>query len=426
MFPRLFTLLCAVAFSCSAFAEALDPILAVDKLWSLKQDEFQAATKGLPFRWTSSAQDSARAASTGMTLFELPVYEVIARFDAGQLKLITATFYARGDAGGIPKEKFDALVVSASEAITKFTGTKFTPRGKDATNAVRADGVTWQNIIAHYLLEYSFTREVKTRGIPFRAEFVRLEIGPPEAKLNLLASVAAKPKFTGPTHLKRDTATGDVWLFDVPMVDQGQKGYCVVASTERVMRYFGNPVDANELAQIANSDAAAGTSLDSMNSALKKISSRFKVRVRTLEQQDTKGVLGMIKDYNRAAKRLHETEIPDLGMRMDLGSIFHSMNYDVLKEARTKNPGDLTRFQRSVQTHIDLGIPLLWSVQLGMAPEAGIPQSAGGHMRLIIGYNTTKKEILYSDSWGAGHELKRMPAADAWTITTGLTSVEPT
>jgi hypothetical protein len=46
-------------------------------------------------------------------------------------------------------------------------------------------------------------------------------------------------------------------------------------------------------------------------------------------------------------------------------------------------------------------------------------------MRLIIGYNTKTQEVLYTDSWGAGHELKRMAAADAWTITTGLTSVEP-
>jgi hypothetical protein len=40
------------------------------------------------------------------------------------------------------------------------------------------------------------------------------------------------------------------------MVDQGEKGYCVVASVERVLRYYGGTVDQHELAQIANSDAA--------------------------------------------------------------------------------------------------------------------------------------------------------------------------
>jgi hypothetical protein len=43
------------------------------------------------------------------------------------------------------------------------------------------------------------------------------------------------------------------------MVDQGDKGYCVVASVERVMRYYGAAVDQHELAQVANSDAAIGT-----------------------------------------------------------------------------------------------------------------------------------------------------------------------
>jgi hypothetical protein len=50
-------------------------------------------------------------------------------------------------------------------------------------------------------------------------------------------------------HVKRDPVSGDVWLGDVPMVDQGQKGYCVVASAERVMRYYGSKVDENELAR---------------------------------------------------------------------------------------------------------------------------------------------------------------------------------
>jgi hypothetical protein len=78
-----------------------------------------------------------------------------------------------------------------------------------------------------------------------------------------------------------------------------------------------------------------------------------------------------------------------------------------------------------VQSHVDDGVPLLWSVMLGIVPEQKAPQGFGGHMRLIIGYNSKSSEILYSDSWGPGHELKRMPAVDAWTITTGLNTIEP-
>jgi hypothetical protein len=102
------------------------------------------------------------------------------------------------------------------------------------------------------------------------------------------------------------------------------------------------------------------------------------------------------------------------------------MQPDLLKEVRTKNKADVGKFQRTVQSSVDQGEPLLWSVVLGFVPEnPALPQTRGGHMRLIIGYNNKTQEIMYTDSWGAGHELKRMVLADAWTITTGLTSIEP-
>jgi hypothetical protein len=404
-------------------------MLANPQLWSLDQEGFQKATAGLPFEWTSNAQDSARAASRkGMTLFGLPVYEVIARFENKKLSVISANFYARGDAGDLNEPSFEKLRTETIETISKATGQKPVERGKDPTSAVKAEGTLWTTAKSQYLLESSYTREVKSRNIPFRAEFVRLEVRPALQKQGLIAaslSSGKKEKFNGPTHVKKDAATGDVWLGDVPMVDQGQKGYCVVASTERVMRYYGSDVDANELAQTANSDAEGGTSSAAMRAALKKLAARLKVRVREHESLDVKQVLDMIKDYNRNAKKAGEAELPDPGYSIDIGLIYHSMKGPVLKEARTKNKSDLSRFQRDVQSHIDAGIPLLWSVQLGLLAEPGLPQAGGGHMRLIIGYNTKNQEILYSDSWGAGHELKRMKADDAWTITTQLVTIEP-
>ena len=82
---------------------------------------------------------------------------------------------------------------------------------------------------------------------------------------------------------------------------------------------------------------------------------------------------------------------------------------------------------RIVREHIDKGVPVMWGLQIGMFPENGqqARQSRGGHMRLIIGYNETKKEIIFSDSWGAGHEKKRMAAPDASAATMGLYLLQP-
>ena len=421
--------LALAALAASAFAAPLDPLFSAENLWTMKQNDFMAVAGRLGYEWTSNTRDSARAARPDLTFLGQPAVESVARFEGEALKEITVTLYARGDSGDWSEEKFDALIRTSAEAITKLTAVKFTPRGKDPASAVKADGLLWKTDKARYLLEYSKTKEVKTRGIPFRAEFVRLEVSAPEKKASLLAGAAAgqHAKFSGPAHVKKDAATGDVWLGDVPMVDQGQKGYCVVASTERVMRYYGNAVDANELAQVANTSTSGGTSTDAMLEALKKLGARLKVRVRDVEHGDSvKDILKLIADYNRAAKRAGVAEIPDQGNSIDVGEVYRAMKGDVLKEVRTKNKSSLSRFQREVQAHIDQGVPLLWTVMLGLAKEPGIaPQTFGGHMRLIIGYNTAKEEILYSDSWGAGHELKRLPAADAWTMTTGAMTIEP-
>lgn len=417
----------ASAIIAPAFAAPLEPLLDPASIWTKQKEPFMTSAKSLGFEWTSAAQDSARAAVKDMTFHGLPVVESIVRFEGDAPKEVTVVLYARGDVGDWTELKFDGLVRSAAETINKATGAKFTVRGKDPTSAVKADGLLWTTDSARYVLEYSKTKEVKTRNIPFRAEFVRLEILPPEKKQGLLASAMAgsKTKFSGTAHVKKDATSGDVWIADVPMVDQGQKGYCVVASAERVMRYYGNSVDQQELAQVANTSTAGGTSSDAMFDALKKLSARLKVRVREVEKSDIKDILKLMADYNRAAKKANAPLIPDQGRMIDVGEVYNVMDTNVLKEIRTKNKADLGRFQRTVQAHIEEGTPLLWTVMLGKIPEKGIPQNAGGHMRLIIGYNPKTEEILYSDSWGAGHELKRMPAADAWTMTTGAMSIEP-
>jgi hypothetical protein len=418
-------LLCALCTS--APAAPLDPLLNPETLWRLTRDEFMTAGAMLGFEWTSSRRESARASGPGMTLLGLPVVEAIVRFGDAAPSEATAVLYARGDAGDLPEQKFNDLVSSAGSTLNQATNAKPVRRGRDPTNAVKADGVLWETEKARYLLEFSKTSEVKSRGIPFRAEFVRLEITPPEKKQGLLVTSlgSARPKFSGPAHVKKDAATGDVWIVDVPMVDQGQKGYCVVATAERVMRYYGVSADQQELAQAANTATTGGTNFEAMFDALKKLSARLKVRVREVERMEVNAVVKMIADYNRAAKRAGAPLIPDQGRMIDIGTVYRTMNANVLKEIRTRNKSDLSRFQRTVQSHVNEGTPLLWTVILGKIEERGIPQDAGGHMRLIIGYNARTEEILFSDSWGAGHELKRMPAADAWTITTGAMSIEP-
>ena len=92
----------------------------------------------------------------------------------------------------------------------------------------------------------------------------------------------------------------------------------------------------------------------------------------------------------------------------------------------TTSTGSRVRyFGDQIRQKIDAGIPIIWSVWLGIVPETpALPQSSGGHMRLILGYDR-EGNVLYSDSWGAGHERKKMRLEDALLITTGLRTLAP-
>jgi len=403
----------------------LDAAVASETLWTVCPADFVASHSSLGFHWVSQAHDSAQSTLKGGMLFGIPVYQTIIRFDGEKPGEVTAFFYNRGDAGKIGKDEFTKLIQSALSAVSAATNTKYTLRGKDASNAVKADGFIWNTEKTTFLLEYSFTRE--PAGIPFRAEFLRLQMTPREKPKGLLEqSFAASQKpaaFRGPDHVVHDSASGDVAIKDIPMVDQGEKGYCVVASAERVLRYYGVRVDENELAQLANTSASEGTSVTALTNSLKKLTARLKIRVRTVNSQ---ALPALIDEYNRVARQEKANPVVLNPLTNDMSQVFVQMKPDVLRIARLKNRSAFAAFERLVQAHVDKGIPLLWSVALGIIPEPHLKvPKPGGHMRLIIGYNAKTRELIYSDSWGIGHESKRMSGEDAWTITMGMATIEP-
>lgn len=451
----------------------LDPWLTSANLWQANPDAFASSTaRSFGFRWVSQTRDAARAAYRGLRLHDLPVTEVLARFSPGSatvptgspgiapapatlavtggqtlLSAVQVSIYNRGDAGDLDQKSFDALVERSKAGLGALTNAAPVDRGADNGSAVQSRGLVWTtaNPGSRYLLEWSATPENKVQGIAYRAEFIRLRITPQagQPKGFLAERRAAESAAAGssrpatvraselPIRLQKKP-DGSRQLAGIPMVDQGQKGYCVTASTERVLRYYGVETDQNELAQIANTATAGGTSTDAMVAALKKLASRFKVNVVTEVNPTYADFLREVDDYNRAARNSRLPGVTPINAQpvngvLSYELITNQMNGEVLRESRTKlNPAYMTRFEKDVQARLDRGIPLLWSVTLGLLPEESLtPQTRGGHMRLIIGCNPQTHEIYYSDSWGMGHELKKMPLADAWTITTGLFTLEP-
>ena len=74
-------------------------------------------------------------------------------------------------------------------------------------------------------------------------------------------------------------ANGDVVIPNVPTVDQGENGYGAVATVERLLRFYGDPVDQHTMAQLAGSDADKGTNPDALVAALRRMASQTKLKV---------------------------------------------------------------------------------------------------------------------------------------------------
>jgi len=385
---------------------SLDPLLNVPENWQMTPDEFEKTyTENDNKLYVWLTQDRSRAklsrklygnAEINLTAFEgsVPAQEVIVDFAEGKLNLVSVSIFNRADSPEISTENFKERFTNTGKAMGKSFKTSPRRRDADSKSGLLTEGFSWYSQkIGFALLEHNEgALEASDR------EFLRLRIARPKAKGPLAASLqhtrggAATRLGDLPRNVvKKDN--GDVFIADLPMVDQGDKGYCVVATAQRVFEYYGIGADMHQIAQIADADPERGTSTLLMAKELDKIDYRFKTRL---------DIIGMGQPLTEVDKKRGEYYVGD--------------------------PVEERKFLKEIQSYVDDGLPLLWSLELGRYPEKPqlSPQTSGGHMRLIIGYNDKTEEIIFSDSWGAGHEAKRMKMSDSYKATHGLFVLKPT
>ncbi len=408
-------------------ADPLGDLVTSETFWAEGQaDSFMTEFGALGFRWTSEAKGSARSISKDLTLRDRKVGESIVYFEDGKPIQIQISIHNRADdpvmSGRSGREEFNETIKDWASFLDEVTGVTMEHRGKDKKSAVKADGVIWTLPDRAYLLEYSSVG----RTNDFKSQFIRLRVAPAMKKSFMEEKLEGEKtgpvaKASLPDNVVKE---GDTLFIDnIPMVDQGGKGYCVVATAARIFNYYGLQVTMHELAQLSGADPDKGTSVQEMIEEIGRLAGRFKTRVRTHDEMEYDDVCDLTDDYNRMAKRMDKKELPDSGNQWDN---FDRFDPEVLKETRLRSKSGIGKFEREVKRTIDIGIPLLWTVTVGIFEEPKrISQSRGGHMRLIIGYDEKEREIIFSDSWGAGHEKKRLGLEEAYCMTKGIYSIQP-
>ena len=190
---------------------------------------------------------------------------------------------------------------------------------------------------------------------------------------------------------------GDVILKDIPMVNQGPKGYCVPATWERAMRYMGVPADMYVLAMAGQSGAGGGTSTIAIANGAKDAVSRGG---RKIESASIKIEPGTVAKYI------------DRGLPV-MWAMFSTKEYNDIANARTK--------ERAGMTDAAAWKKALADARKGQKPLQ--PDRNEGHVCMIIGYNKETGEVAVSDSWGPAFEERWILGVEATQVSQGGVTV---
>jgi len=320
----------------------------------------------------------------------VPVEELIVDFKDGKFLGITISIYNRGDGGSIDSSEFDRRFKVVGKYIGEALAIRPTKKEARPKQGMLTEGFVWISARGKAVLEHN-PEAMKSSNFEFLRMRLAIRNAPGAYETATKTRAGANVKLSElPKNVRRKD--GSVYVDNIPMVDQGSKGYCVVASAQRLFEYYGIPCDMHQLAEIAGADPERGTSSITTNKELGAIDHLFKLRFTCLAVGHQGGLVELRDNRYVGAEVTEKT--------------FHKM----------------------IHKSIDAGIPLLWSLGLGEYKEepAISPQANGGHMRMIIGYNDQKKRVIFSDSWGAGHEFKTMDAHDTYRATHGLFLMKPT
>lgn len=430
------------AFCSIADAEGFDPYVEDSpRMWLRTQN---AWLEGETASWFRPVSDKANAAlrypgysnSPKVEFLGHRLYEMVLKFGTDRLLGVTMSIYNRGDAGELSETRFSDMVSTVDKDISTWArfGGKLRP-AEDLAAGAMINSKVWMltNVVVE--MKWSASKHaVSAHGIKgFRAEYVQLVLTPRDVYNRAPSSGGVSVPGHGATavavkrNVKKDKG-GFVYIDNIPMVDQGQKGYCAVATAERVLRYYGKNLDEHVLAQMAGTQTRGGTSPDDMFEVFRRIGLKLDVKINVHCACSVRQVVNTVTKYNQQARK-DKVEIVDLGKGevIDLGEVYKSMDLSTLRRSRCeREPAARKKFIADIIGNVDQGIPLEWIVMLGLVKEEPeLPQSGGGHMRIIFGYNKVTQELIYTDSWGMGHERKTMSFDNAWTITTGLFSLDP-
>ncbi|RYD85865.1 MAG: hypothetical protein EOP84_00985, partial [Verrucomicrobiaceae bacterium] len=250
----------------------LDDLMVFPQVWEMTPDQLEkdfGGTNGKLMKWLTKDKTRAKFSRKLYSNVEIdlkalggevPLEEAVVDFVGGKVNVITFSIFNRGDGGEITKEEFEKRFKACGVGMSKALAAKPTVMKADRQQGLLSEGYRWTSPAGIAVLEYN---EGSMADQP--REFMRLRVSRKGATGGLAAAMlasrggaAVKLSDLPRNVVKEDD--GSVHVAGLPMVDQGNKGYCVVASVQRLFEYFGIGADMHQIAAVSGADPEKGTS----------------------------------------------------------------------------------------------------------------------------------------------------------------------
>lgn len=373
------------------------PLFAEGALWEASAEEVAAKLGLKPESKTKTASSFRSYTKDDFMLFGAHPYSVAMYAENDRVTNLSLVYANKGDlfsakgsgemhfdkntppeeAAQIVKKAMDKDLAAITEKLTKQLGEPKKDRFGEGPNKIGRMNVQRWDWRGHSILlaeaegEYVGIQIVTSAVADAGGKSARTSDAIIRAQA--LANVEKRPN-------------GDVVIGDIPMVDQGPKGYCVPATAERAMRYLGVPADMYILANAGNTGFGGGTSVNEL----------------------LQGMAPLIRNKGRSFDAWKgELKLKEIAKYIDKGvpvlwTLFSTDEFNDRANKRLKERA---------------GMPSAAAWKTKVAAEAGSSplrkDRESGHVVLIIGYNKDTNEIAFSDSWGERYKERWMTLPEA-------------
>ena len=351
-----------------------------------------------------------------MSFCGLKIYEAVFSFKQDNLCRMYISLYNCGDAGGMDRYWFETLRNGVEQKLEELAGGK-------ADNApvypVGPDKIYEKNFYCrNYNLKLQWSSSITAKK-DFKAAYIQLIILPPPVRNE---SIPADKSLTAADLKARVQRNPDGDCFvDVPMVDQGKKGYCTHANDERMAQYFGSTLNQHVFAQVFHEIAGNRAQIKAAEETIGLPKTSLYANSDFSTETNAAKLISM---YNQEAVKAREPTIPPGQFiqkskgkaKFDYKAILHAMNPDIYLKAKSDDIAGITKFKNDIITNINRGLPIIWRVRTGVFERR---EHIGKHRMMIVGYNPRENVMIYSDSRGTGQHRK-VSWEKAWAISNGL------